>query len=363
MGSLTTASERASTSMGESSTASGYISTAIGFGSTASGYISTAMGNMTIASGGNSTSMGRNSIASGGASTAMGLETRAIGDNSVSMGYSTKAEGHFSTAMGSGTTAEGQFSTAMGYSTITKGDASTAMGSSTISTGNSSVASGLNTIASGEESFTMGRGTISKPFALLAIGQYNDTTTSFSTSGWDLRDPVFVIGNGSSHESRSNIFTVLKSGNTAIGHASPTQMLDVNGNARFRNIGSDAYVGAVNIASDGTLTTATSDVRLKDNISTLTNSLNAVLNLRGISFTWKNEPEMGSRIGFVAQEVEPVLPELVFTNPADGLKGVNYAEMTAVLVEAVKEQQKQIDELRALVNSLIANQTGRVENK
>ncbi|MDQ1297414.1 MAG: hypothetical protein QG611_1396, partial [Bacteroidota bacterium] len=156
--------------------------------------------------------------------------------------------------------------------------------------------------------------------------------------------------------------------NGAVGvNTDPLQMLDVNGNARFRTIGSDAYVGAVNRTSDGTLTTATSDIRSKDNISTLTNSLNTILNLRGISFTWKNEPEMGRRIGFIAQEVETILPELVFTNPADGLKGVNYAEMTAVLVEAIKEQQhqiesqqKEIEELKALVNSLIANQTIQV---
>jgi len=52
---------------------------------------------------------------------------------------------------------------------------------------------------------------------------------------------------------------------------------------------------------------------------------------------------MGKRIGFIAQEIEQVFPELVFTNETDGYKGVNYAEMTAVLVEAMKEQQTIID--------------------
>jgi len=52
------------------------------------------------------------------------------------------------------------------------------------------------------------------------------------------------------------------------------------------------------------------------------------------------------KVGFIAQEVEKILPEVVFTNPVDGLKGVNYAEITAVLVEAVKEQQKQIELLK-----------------
>lgn len=47
----------------------------------------------------------------------------------------------------------------------------------------------------------------------------------------------------------------------------------------------------------------------------------------------------------IAQEVEKIYPELVFTNPTDGFKGIRYAEMTAILVEAVKAQQTRIDGL------------------
>jgi hypothetical protein len=65
--------------------------------------------------------------------------------------------------------------------------------------------------------------------------------------------------------------------------------------------------------------------------------------IRGVSFNWITDEQAERKIGFVAQEVEEVLPELVFTNPVDGYKGVNYAEMTAVLTEAVKEQQEQIE--------------------
>jgi len=137
-----------------------------------------------------------------------------------------------------------------------------------------------------------------------------------------------------------------------INGTNPTQTLDVNGTVRVRSIGSGAYFGVVNRTSDGTLTTATSDIRLKENISTLAGSLAKVVSLRGVNFTWKSEPEMGNRIGFIAQEVEKVVPELVFTNPEDGYKGVNYAEMTAVLVEAIKEQQKVIEQLKAEVEEL-----------
>lgn len=48
---------------------------------------------------------------------------------------------------------------------------------------------------------------------------------------------------------------------------------------------------------------------------------------------------LGKRIGLIAQEVERVAPELVFTNEADGLKGVHYPETTALLLEAIRQQQ------------------------
>jgi hypothetical protein len=140
---------------------------------------------------------------------------------------------------------------------------------------------------------------------------------------------------------------IVKGRQVGINTSAPTQNLDVNGNARFRSIGSGAYSGVVNRTADGTLTTATSDIRLKENISTLQGGLDKVMQLRGVSFTWKSNPEYGNRIGFIAQEVEKILPELVFTNETDGYKGVNYAEMSAVLLEAIKEQQKMIDVLKA----------------
>jgi len=139
-----------------------------------------------------------------------------------------------------------------------------------------------------------------------------------------------------------------------LGTDDPTQSLDVNGNARFRSIGSGTSAGAVHRTSDGTLTTSTSDIRLKENIKTLDNCLERVLQLRGVCFTWKSDPGMGTRIGFIAQEFEKIIPELVFTNEADGYKGINYAEVTAVIVEAVKEQQKIIEDLKAENNRLKA---------
>lgn len=145
---------------------------------------------------------------------------------------------------------------------------------------------------------------------------------------------ISLLGEGNSY---------INGGSLGLGTTNPSEKLHVVGNARISGINSGAYWGPVNRTLDGTLTTSSSDVRLKENIMNLDKSLDKVVQLQGVSFTWKSNPEYGSRIGFIAQEFEKVLPELVFTNEVDGYKGINYAEVSAVLVEAIKEQKQLID--------------------
>lgn len=162
-------------------------------------------------------------------------------------------------------------------------------------------------------------------------------------------------GNNGRIDTDAGYLVLQPAGNrVGVGTDAPTQSLDVNGNARFRGIASDAYSGVLNRKSDGTLTTSTSDVRLKENIENLDNSLEKVMQLRGVSFTWKTNPEYGTRIGFIAQEFEKVIPELVFTNEVDGYKGINYAEVTAVLVEAIKELKAENDLLKQRLEKIEA---------
>jgi hypothetical protein len=104
------------------------------------------------------------------------------------------------------------------------------------------------------------------------------------------------------------------------------------------------FSGTVNAANFNT----TSDATLKTNVETLSGSLDAVTSLRGVSFDWLENG--GSEIGVIAQEVEAVLPDVVSTND-QGIKSVKYGNMVAVLIEAIKEQQEQIDELKAQLNS------------
>lgn len=94
---------------------------------------------------------------------------------------------------------------------------------------------------------------------------------------------------------------------------------------------------------------STSDERLKDNIKPITNALSDVTQLEGVTFDWKDTGTRGH--GFIAQQVEPILPDLVNTDEETGMKSVNYIGMIGHLVEAIKEQQEQIDALKEQLKS------------
>ena len=95
--------------------------------------------------------------------------------------------------------------------------------------------------------------------------------------------------------------------------------------------------------------TANSDARLKENVVGIGNALSKVLGMRGVYFNRIGQPER--EIGVIAQEVEKILPEVIHEGP-DGVKSVAYQNMVAVLIEAIKEQQEQINELKARLDSL-----------
>jgi hypothetical protein len=96
-------------------------------------------------------------------------------------------------------------------------------------------------------------------------------------------------------------------------------------------------------------TTNPSDMRLKENITGFPGTLDKVLNLNPVTFTWKSDGRKG--IGFVAQEVERVIPELVNTNE-DGYKGIYSTEMIPYLVKAMQEQQEMIEKLQQEIDAL-----------
>ena len=125
---------------------------------------------------------------------------------------------------------------------------------------------------------------------------------------------------------------ITSAGNVGIGTTSPSEKLEVDGN----------------ILASGDIT-AFSDARIKENVETLPNALESVKAMRGVTYNKIGEEKQS--IGVIAQEVQAVLPQLV-SEHNDGMLSVAYGNVTAVLIEAIKDQQKQIDELKAQLNGI-----------
>jgi hypothetical protein len=233
-----------------------------------------------LASGINSLAEGFLTTASGYANHAEGIATLASGDfASHAEGRQTTASGSYSHAEGSGTTASRNSSHAEGIGTKAIGDFG-------------SHAGGFNSMASGDTSFVHGNNSIAVGNGTIVLGDNITGTTDNTTYVEDLV---------------------------------------IDGLINTDPIATDA---------DGRIVAGTSDARLKENIKSLTKSLDIIKNLRGVSFEYTKESNMGggTRYGFIAQEVQKHVPLIVRERAkSDGMLSLNYTEIVPILVEAVKE--------------------------
>ncbi|MBL7738104.1 MAG: tail fiber domain-containing protein [Chitinophagaceae bacterium] len=385
-------------SIGDYSFASGNNTKAIGI-------LSTSLGYGTTASGLYSTSMGIGTIASGEASTSMGYYTNASGRHSTSMGRETNASGLYSTSMGFRTTASGWYSISMGDQATAAADYSLSIGLRSVSSGSGSVSMGYEAIASGQHSASIGFSTIAKAYGSFTVGMSNDNTDAPSLGDPVSTDRIFQIGNGGfTSFSRSNALTVLRNGNIGIGTVTPSVPLSFASSfgtkislyhGSYGDVGIGVYGGELRLQNDipngkvsmgviettgsytelakaerngayafsifGTLwvngATYASDERFKQNIETISSPLQKIQQINGVVYEMRvgEFPQYhfmpGRQIGLLAQNVEKVIPEAI--NEKDGYKGVDYAKLVPLLIEGIKEQQQQIDELKKLVEQLL----------
>ena len=109
---------------------------------------------------------------------------------------------------------------------------------------------------------------------------------------------------------------------------------------------------ARNITNGGTIVaggdiTAFSDARLKHDVKTIDNALDKVDNLRGVTYRMLEDETHAEKVGVIAQEVEEILPQVVHTSDDEmQTKSVDYGKLCAVLIEAVKELKKEVEELK-----------------
>jgi len=144
--------------------------------------------------------------------------------------------------------------------------------------------------------------------------------------------PGFTAGTWYNDETNSTIpvFFGMKS-STEIGFYGQT---GTNGWRFYVNTGNG------NAFLQGVLTQS-SDARLKTNIVPLSKTLNAIQEINGYTYHWKDESNPDQQIGLLAQELQKVYPQLVNEN-ANGELSVNYIGMVPVLLEAIKELQKKV---------------------
>jgi hypothetical protein len=304
---------------------------------------------------------------------AFALEKNSDGMQNTALGASALREnttGSYNTAVGVASLTQnlsGQFNTAIGDGALTKntvGNNNVAVGNSALQQntgGKDNVAIGhlsMMSNVSGINNTAVGRGALIG----LTIGHSN-TAIGFYAGNNQVGDLNVFIGKqaGFSFTKKNvNNKLIIANGmnpeNELITGDFAQKTIDLNGSVTvktgLRTFGS-LFVNKTIFTNDHLKVkksataqsfNTTSDERLKNDIRPINDALSSVLQLQGKSYRW-NEDEDKQDIGLIAQDVEQIFPQLV-AEDANGFKAIAYSRLTAVLVEAIKEQQGQIESLQ-----------------
>jgi len=116
---------------------------------------------------------------------------------------------------------------------------------------------------------------------------------------------------------------------------------------------STTFVGKISLTTSGTTYTTSSDRRLKDNIETITDGTAKVMAMNPVTHTWKADPEAPAVHGFIAQEMQDVIPEAVTgEDGGDEMMSMDYGRITPVIVAALQDAHKEIKNLKAEIAAL-----------
>lgn len=159
---------------------------------------------------------------------------------------------------------------------------------------------------------------------------------------------IFFTNSGSQADEDakgSERMRITDDGNVLIGYTTDqsnwtyTYKLQVNGDVKIDDLDYDQVIGS-------------SDRRLKTNISSLGYGLNEVKRLQPVMYNWKKKPDSDKLLGLIAQDVRPIIPEVVKGEESKETLGIDYIGLIPVLINAIKEQQAQIEELKQQVQKL-----------
>lgn len=237
-----------------------------------------------------------------------------------------------------------------------------------------SIAIGSDAITGGQNSIALGNGA--------STGQYHNSVAigQGTTTG---ADDSIILGNGTQNvgigtSNPDNILTVsggaiqlspFEVGTTNFAIYSFDDKLFLNprtNTGEYDNINGIAMSSSGALSNSGEITApsfnATSDFRLKKDISNLSNVLENVCRLQGVEFVRKDDETQRKQLGFIAQDVEEIFPQLVQTEDSkEKYKSVSYANTCALLVEAVKEIRGEMTAENALLKTEIASLKTEIE--
>jgi hypothetical protein len=143
--------------------------------------------------------------------------------------------------------------------------------------------------------------------------------------------------------SGTNLFTVLNNGNVGVNQTAPTASLHVNGNVKISSLGSGGSTQlCLNAASE--VSNCSSSLKYKSDFHPFAGGMNVVNRLRPLTFKWKDNAKLD--LGLGAEDVAEVEPLLVVRNDQGDVEGVKYDRLSAVFINAFKEQQAEITSLR-----------------
>ena len=313
----------------------------VGWSVRATGNRAFASGHRTVASGSDAVAMGNWSYATGDSTISLGKENWAEGASTVAIGFKNHAAGGGSVALGQENVSWGTTNFTSGYQNVAgdtsagvgTGGSATAMGKYNTASADASMALNRGTMAINQATTSMGLGTIADNVGMVAVGVNNaagigDTAEQYYyvDGQYTGSNPgvAFVVGNGDINSS------------TGDAGSNPSNAFIVN------------YDGSATLAGD---LTVNSDARLKSNIESLGNTVSKLSLIDGKSYTMKSNDQV-EKIGLLAQEVQKAFPELVKqSGDEEGTLSVNYQGMIPVLINAIKEQQQQIEEIKNSLKS------------
>jgi hypothetical protein len=197
----------------------------------------------------------------------------------------------------------------------------------------------------------------------VAIGSdvqaYNATLAAVAGGTYSGDDSITTIGTVTAGSVTAILPTGVVSGSSQVTLSSTTgygsvlnQAVLTSSSPTFAGL---TINGAITATGDITAFSA-SDIRFKENITTIQSPIEKIKMISGNTYDWKAENKdihgfEGNDVGVIAQEIEEVLPQLVVTRD-NGYKAVKYDKLVALLIEGIKEQQKQIEDLSNKINKL-----------